>query len=91
MRCACWPHTSSTSANFYFDRDHPRAAAGRLNTLLRSYPGSGFEPQALYLLGQSYAQMKDPKSARLAYEELIARYPSSEFTDKARRAEVELK
>ena len=71
-------------ANFYFDRDHPRAAAGRLNTLLRSYPGSGFEPEALYLLGQSYEQMKDQKNARLAYEELIARYPSSDLTDKAR-------
>jgi outer membrane protein assembly factor BamD len=73
-------------ANFYFDRDHPRAAAGRLNTLLRSYPGSGFEPEALYLLGQSYTQMRDPKNARRAYEELVARYPGSDQSAKAKDA-----
>jgi outer membrane protein assembly factor BamD len=71
-------------ANFYFDRDHPRAAAGRLNTLLRSYPGSGFEPRALYLLGRSYAEMHDPKNARRAFEELLARYPADELAGKAK-------
>lgn len=71
-------------ASFYFDRDYPKAAAGRLNTLLRSYPGSGFEPRALYLLGRSYVQMHDPKSARLAFEELVARYPGDELTGKAK-------
>jgi outer membrane protein assembly factor BamD len=70
-------------ATFYFDRDHPRAAAGRLNTLLRSYPGSGYDPEALYLLGQSYQRMNDPKSAQLAYDELIRRFPRDEYAGKA--------
>jgi outer membrane protein assembly factor BamD len=77
-------------ANFYFDRDHPRAAAGRLNTLLRSYPGSGYEPRALYLLGRSYAEMKDEKSARRAFEELVARYPGDELAGKAKGELAEL-
>jgi outer membrane protein assembly factor BamD len=71
-------------ATFYLDRDHPRAAAGRLNTLLRSYPGSGYEPEALYLLGQSHLEMNDPKGAHLAFHELIERFPGDEFADKAR-------
>jgi outer membrane protein assembly factor BamD len=71
-------------ASFYFDRDHPRAAAGRLNTLLRSYPGTGLDAQALYLLGESYLKMHDPASARRAFEQLIARHPQDAYSKKAR-------
>lgn len=71
-------------ANFYFDRDHPRAAAGRLNTLLRSFPGSGYDAEALFLLGQSYLAMDDPKGARLAFRELIQRFPGDEYAARAR-------
>ncbi len=71
-------------AKFYFDRGHPRAAAGRLNTLLRSYPGSGFDAEALYLLGQSHRQMRDPKGARRAFQELVAHYPKDPHADDAR-------
>ena len=71
-------------AQFYFDRDHPRAAAGRLNTLLRSYPGTWFDPDALYLLGESYRRMRDDKGARRAFKELVARYPQHERAERAR-------
>jgi outer membrane protein assembly factor BamD len=73
-------------AKFYFDRGHPRAAAGRLNTVLRSYPGSGFDAEALYLLGRSYGDMKDPKGARRAFEELLAHYPQDAHASAARDA-----
>jgi outer membrane protein assembly factor BamD len=73
-------------AEFYFDRGHPRSAAGRLNTLLRSYPGSGLEAQALQLLGESYLQIGDPRSARRAFEELLSRYPNDELASDARDA-----
>jgi outer membrane protein assembly factor BamD len=71
-------------ANFYLSREHPRAAVGRLNTLLRSYPGSGYEPQALYLLGESYTEIEDPKAARRAFQELVTRFPNDEYASKAR-------
>jgi outer membrane protein assembly factor BamD len=73
-------------AKFYYDRGHPRAAAGRLNTLLRSYPGSGFDAEALYMLGQSYTDMQDGKGARRAFEELVAHYPADDYAAKARDA-----
>lgn len=73
-------------ASFYLDREHPRAAAGRLNTLLRSFPGSVYDPEALYLLGLSHQRMSDPKGARVAFEELIERFPNDEFASRARDA-----
>lgn len=77
-------------ANFYFDRGHPRAAAGRLNTLLRSYPGSRLDPQALFLLGESYMRMEDPKGARRAWKELVERYPKDRYAGRARDELVDL-
>jgi outer membrane protein assembly factor BamD len=71
-------------ATFYLDREHPRAAAGRLNTLLRSFPGSAHDPEALYLLGLSYREMRDSNGARRAFEELIERFPRDEFASKAK-------
>jgi len=71
-------------AKFYFDRDLPRAAAGRLNTLLRSYPGSKFDGDALYLLGECYLDMKDDRGARRAFKELLARYPQHDRAEQAR-------
>jgi len=73
-------------ANFYYDRGHPRAAAGRLNTLLRSYPGSGFDPEALYLLAESYLDMHDEAGARRAFHELLSHYPQDARASKARSA-----
>ena len=77
-------------ADFYLSRDYPRAAAGRLNTLLRSYPGSGYEPKALYMLGESYVQMEDDKAARRAFQELVTRFPNDDYADQARSALGEL-
>ena len=71
-------------ATFYFDRDHPQAAAGRLRTLLRSYPGSGFEPQALYLLGESYLEIGDARRAARTFREFVDRFPSDERAQDAR-------
>jgi outer membrane protein assembly factor BamD len=71
-------------AKFYFDRSLPRAAAGRLNTLLRSYPGSKLDGEALYLLGRCYLDMKDDRGARRAFKELLARYPKHDRADAAR-------
>jgi outer membrane protein assembly factor BamD len=71
-------------ARFYLDREYPRAAAGRLNTLLRSYPGTGFDAEALYMLGESYLLMSDRDNARRAFERLIARYPKDAHSQQAR-------
>jgi outer membrane protein assembly factor BamD len=72
------------AARFYFDRDHARAAAGRLRTLLRSYPGSSREPEALLLLGRSYEDLEDWPRARAAFRELVKRFPDEASADSAR-------
>jgi len=71
-------------ANFYSDLDRPKAAVGRLRTLLRSYPESGLDAAALLLLGETYLELSDARRARAAFEELVDRYPKSDEAERAR-------
>jgi TolA-binding protein len=66
------------------DRDYPDAAVSRLHTLIRMYPGSGYEPEALFLLGDTYLDLDDPKRAKLVFLELTKRFPNTEFAVTAR-------
>jgi outer membrane protein assembly factor BamD len=77
-------------AEFYFDRDHPHAAAGRLRTLLRGYPGSEQEADALWLLAETYEQLGEAKRARRVLRELIERHGSHEHAQSARSRLAEL-
>ncbi|HEX4353432.1 MAG TPA: outer membrane protein assembly factor BamD [Polyangiales bacterium] len=70
-------------AKFYLDRDYPVAAIGRLRTLLTTYPTSGYEPEALLLLGETYLDLKDGTQAKLAFKELTQRFPKSEYVGAA--------
>lgn len=71
-------------AGFYLDRDYPHAAIGRLRTLLTTYRGSGYEPKALLLLGETYLELEDPARAKVSFEELTARFPKSDEAGSAR-------
>jgi outer membrane protein assembly factor BamD len=64
-------------ADFYLIREQPKAAIYRLRDLLKSYEGSGYEPEALLLMGRTQLFMKDRPAAHATFRELIARYPQS--------------
>lgn len=72
-------------ADFYLVRENPTAAVNRLKDLLRSYEGSGYEPQALLLMGRTQLFMKDRAAAHATFRELIARYPRSGSAVQAER------
>ncbi|MEO5767479.1 MAG: outer membrane protein assembly factor BamD [Polyangia bacterium] len=74
-------------ARFYLDRDHPKAAAMRIEGAIRRYPGSGREPELLMTLGQTYLHMGDPARARDTFERVVREYRDAE---QARRSELYL-
>lgn len=71
-------------ADYYLYRDQPRASIARLHTLLEEYDGSGIEPQALVLLGRTYLRLEQRSEARLAFGDLLQRYPESGYATQAR-------
>ena len=74
-------------ARFYLDRDHPKAAAMRIEGAIKRYPGSGREPELLVTLGQTYLHMGDPARARDTFERVVREYHGVE---QARQSELYL-
>jgi len=74
-------------ARFYLNRNHAKAAAGRLEAAVRRYPGSGREPELLLALGQTYLHMGDPQRAKDSFQRVVAEYSGA---NQARRAELYL-
>ena len=71
-------------ADFYLRNDNPRGAAMRLTNLLDKYSGLGLDPQALFLLGRAYLELKDTKKAKAALEDLIEFHSSHPLAESAR-------
>jgi outer membrane protein assembly factor BamD len=60
---------------FYYKKGSYQAALGRLEKLLKDYPGTAAEKDALYYIGLSYQERGDKAKAIRAFESLVAKYP----------------
>jgi tetratricopeptide (TPR) repeat protein len=68
----------------YFETDRFDETLGSLERLLGEYPESGSAPEAMYLRGVCrYKRTHNPEPLKAAYEQLTAKYPSSEWTKRA--------
>jgi outer membrane protein assembly factor BamD len=61
---------------FYYRKEAYKAAIGRLSKLLKDFPGSPAEKDALYMLGRSYAARGDRDEAVSTFETLASKYPA---------------
>lgn len=67
-------------AHFYLRIDDYKASVARIQYALRNYHGSGLEPEALTLLGETYMKMHRKQQARAVLEQVLSKYPASPFT-----------
>jgi outer membrane protein assembly factor BamD len=77
-------------ARYYLNRDAFDAAAARINHSLRVYDGSGLEPEAMVLLGETYLKMHKAKEARESFSQVLGKYPASAFSQTAKNFLVEM-
>ena len=71
-------------ARFYLDRDKPKAAILRLETVLRRYPDAGVHPQVMLLLGKTYLGLEQLDKARETFVALAKQYADDPNGAKAR-------
>ncbi len=62
-------------AGFYKKRNKLHAVAGRLEGLLRDYPGVPQEPAAMLELGRVWVELKEPDKGREVLRKLVEKYP----------------
>jgi outer membrane protein assembly factor BamD len=77
-------------ARYYWDRGKPMGTVLRLRRLLERYRGVGYDIEALWLLGRAYTAVDMPERAKLAWTELVSKYPKSPRAGEARSALAEL-
>jgi outer membrane protein assembly factor BamD len=64
---------------FYYKKGSYQAALGRMEKLLKDYPGTTSEKEALYYIGLSYQERGDKAKAIRAFESLAAKYPDMAY------------
>lgn len=70
-------------ANFYLERNNPKATINRLEGMVRDYPGSNREPEVLMLLGRTYLKLEKPSEAKQTFERLKVAHPDDFHAGKA--------
>jgi outer membrane protein assembly factor BamD len=77
-------------ARYYLKRDSFEPAVARIRYALRMYDGSGLEPEAMVLLGETYLKMHEPAQARAVFGEVLGKYPASAFRKTAENFLLEM-
>jgi outer membrane protein assembly factor BamD len=73
-------------AKFYWGRNRPMGTVLRLRRLLDRYSGTGYDGDALWLLGKAYVKVNMPQRARGAWEKLVKEHPTHQRAGDAQRA-----
>lgn len=73
-------HRELFVGKFYFHRAAYGAAISRFESVLKEYPGSEYNDQALYYLGESLWELEQKELAKVAFQRLIADFPGSDVT-----------
>jgi outer membrane protein assembly factor BamD len=71
-------------AEFYLNNNHPFAAIGRLEGIIKDYPASQREPEIMLLLGKVYLKMEKPVEARSTFARLATQHPEDYRAEKAK-------
>jgi outer membrane protein assembly factor BamD len=77
-------------AQYYLKLGEFDAAISRAKYVLKTYDGSGLEAEALVLLGETYLKMHKKAEARMAFQEMLAKYPSAPFSNAAKNFLLEM-
>lgn len=72
-------------AAFYARRERWKAVVQRLEGLLKNYPGTAIEEEALFDLHEAYTRLNDADNARQTLQRVIERLPGTPAAERARR------
>lgn len=76
---------------FYKKRERWQGAAYRLERILKSYPGSTREPEALWQLADMYVKLSETYRAQRTLQQLIVKYPESKQRPQAEKLLADLR
>jgi outer membrane protein assembly factor BamD len=72
-------------ASFYAKRERWKAVAQRLEGLLKDFPGTPLEEEALFNLHDAYVKLKDAEGAQKTLREVLKRMPGTPAAQRAQK------
>jgi len=76
---------------FYKKREKWQGAAWRLERIVKEFPGSAREDEALYELAGAYVKLSERFRAQQALQQLVVRHPDSKIRPRAEKLLAELR
>jgi outer membrane protein assembly factor BamD len=73
------------AADFYAKRQKWHAVVNRLDTLVKLYPNSGYDEQALFGIYDAYKKLKDDGRAQETLKRIVAALPGTKAAEKAQK------
>jgi len=73
------------AAQFYAKRGKWQAVVSRLETLVKSYPGAGYDEEALFGIYGAYKKMKDDGRAQETLKRIVSTMPGTKAAEKAQK------
>ncbi|HVE84318.1 MAG TPA: outer membrane protein assembly factor BamD [Myxococcales bacterium] len=72
-------------ADFYAKRGKWQAVVSRLNTLVQTYPGAGYDEQALFGVYEAYLKLRDSGRAQETLRRIITALPGTKAAQRAQK------
>jgi len=73
------------AAEFYAKRGKWHAVVGRLDTLVRTYPGAGYDEEALFGIYDAYRKLKDDGRAQETLKRIVTSLPGTKAAERAQK------
>ncbi|MCE5312830.1 MAG: outer membrane protein assembly factor BamD [Nitrospiraceae bacterium] len=70
---------------FYYKKEAYSSAIGRLQNLLQVFPQYKRADEAMFIIAESYRELKQKDKAKEVYAELVRKYPESKFVKEAKK------
>lgn len=75
-------------AKYYLRTGKPQAAVERMKAMMKAYPEAVYQPKFIYTLAKSLQQLNQLPESCTFYDQLLKKWPASEFSSDAKDAQV---
>jgi outer membrane protein assembly factor BamD len=72
-------------AQFYAKRGKWQAVVGRLETLVKTYPGAGYDEEALFGIYDAYRKLRDDGRAQETLKRIVTSLPGTKAAERAQK------
>lgn len=79
----CIYYNTFYNAEKYYSDENYKKSIEKCKKILKKYPGSGYEDDAIFLMGRSYYYLENYDEAKTSFRKIIDFFPNSPFVEES--------